>query len=189
MAQQQASPGATAGSAPVSSPGGTSARPSTGITGQDLERILQAQRAAAAAEREAGERSRAVEMETLRQQMAARERATQEIALAQQKAAADRAEQERYASEQAQAAAQASAGAIPPPASTTYAPSGGGSLPVSLPMPTGLPDAFAPPAPPTVDVTQAPAQAGTPWALLLLAAAGVAVFAGAKSKRQSRVRK
>lgn len=187
MAQQQASPGATATGAPVQSmPGGVSAQPSVGISAQDLERILAAQRAADDAEREARDRKSAAETEELRRQMAERERVSREIYLADQKAAADRAEAERYAREQAEATAQESAGAIPPPSSMTYAPSGGGMLP---PMaPPSLPEAFAPP---TVDVTQAPVEAGTPWALILMAAAGigVVVLAGGKGKRKSRVKK
>ena len=186
MAQQQASPGATATGAPVQSmPGGVSAQPSTGITGEDLERILAAQAAARRAEDEARERQGQTEIETLRREMAARERASTEIYLASQKAAADRAEAERFAREQAEAAAQESAGAIPLPSSMTYAPSGGGALP---PMaPPSLPEAFGPP---TVDVTQAPLEAGTPWALILMAAAGVGVvvLAGGKGKRKRKSR-
>lgn len=181
--QQQASPGASSQSSPGSAPGPVSARPSTGITGQDLERILEAQRAAAAAEREAMERTRAVEMETLRQQMAQRERASQEIYLAEQKAAADRAEAQRFADEQAQLTAQESA--------AIYAPQGGGSLPLpALPqnvVQSTVPD-YAMPAP-DVSVTQtAPPESETPWNLLLLAAAGigVVVLMGKKGKRKTR---
>jgi hypothetical protein len=61
----------------------------------------------------------------------------------------------------------------------TYAPSGGGGF-------TPPPELFTPP---TVDVTQAPIEAGTPWALLLLAAAGigaVVVIGGKKGKRKAR---
>jgi len=190
LAQQQASPGAGVTSAPRQASAPVSASPSTGITGQDLERILEAQRAAAAAEREAAERTRAVEMETLRQQMAERERASREIYLAEQKAAADRAEQARYARELAEEQAAQTAAAIPPPASTTYAPSGGGSLPMPMPqvVPSTLPEAFAPPGP-TVDVTQAPTEAGTPWALILMAAAGVGVVVFAGGKKRKRVKK
>ena len=159
LAQQQASPGATVAASPVSAPGPVS----TGITAQDLERILAAQQAADDAEREARERQDAIEIENLRREMAARTRASDEI----------------------EASAVESAGAIPPPPSMTYAPSGGGMLP---PMaPPSLPEAFAPS---TVDVTQAPVEAGTPWALILLAAAGVGavVLMGGKGKRK-RVKK
>ena len=181
MAQQQASPGATAAGAQVQSmPGGVSAQPTTGITGADLERILAAQQAADDAEREARERQSATEMETLRRGMATRERASQEIYLASQKAAADRAESERFAREQAEATGQESAGAIP------YSATGGGALPLMAPAP--LPQAFAPG--PTVDVRQAPVEAGTPWALILMAAAGVGVvvLAGGKGKRKRKSR-
>lgn len=187
MAQQQASPGATAAGAPVQSmPGGVSAQPSTGITGQDLERILAARQAADDAEREARERKSQTEIETLRREMAARERMTREIDDARRADEARRVDAERYAREQAEASAVESAGAIPPPPSMTYAPSGGGMLPAMAPP--SLPDAFAPP---TVDVTQAPVEAGMPWALILMAAAGigVVVLAGGKGKGKKRVKK
>lgn len=182
MAQQQASPGAQASSAPVAQPGGVTARPTTGITGEDLQRILDAQRAAAAAERDAEERRRSSEIETMRQEMAKRERASQEIYLAEQKATADRAEAARFAREQAEADAQASA--------ATYAPSGGGALPPpQLPpsvVPSTIPD-FGPP-PSDVRVTQAAPADDTPWGLLLIAAAGlgVVVLMGKKGKRKRR---
>lgn len=188
MAQQQASPGAGVTAAPTAAPGPVSAQPSTGITGEDLRRILEAQAAADEAERQARERKSAAEMETLRQEMATRERATQEIFLAEQKAAADRAAAERYATEQAEAEAAASAQAIPPPASTTYAPSGGGAFP--------MPQAMDLQAPITteardVSVTADAGDAGPPWALILLAAGGVAALAimGGKGKRKSRAKK
>ena len=184
LAQQQASPGAAVTAAPVAAPGPVSATPSTGITGEDLRRILEAQAAADEAEREARERKSQVEIETLRREMAGRERMSREIEDARRADEARRVEAERFAREQAEATAIESAGAIPPPPSTTYAPSGGGMIP------------FVPPAPlevgaPTVDVTQAPIEAGTPWALILLAAAGVGavVLMGGKGKRKSRAKK
>jgi hypothetical protein len=182
MAQQQASPGATVAASPVSAPGPVS----TGITGEDLERILAARQAADDAEREARERQDAIEIETLRREMAARTRTMDEIEAARRADDARRIDAERYAREQAEASAQESAGAIPPPPSMTYAPSGGGMLPAMAPP--SLPDAFAPS---TVDVTQAPVEAGTPWALILMAAAGigVVVLAGGKGKRKTRVKK
>lgn len=189
LAQQQASPGATVAAAPVAAPGPVSAQPTTGITGADLERILEAQRAAAAAEREAEERKQAAEMETLRREMATRERASQEIYLAEQKAAADRAEAERYARELAEQEAAASAAAIPPPPSMTYAPTGGGALPF-------MPPSFEQAAPITteardVSVTAGAADEGPPWALILMAAAGIGavVLMGGKGKRKSRAKK
>lgn len=190
LAQQQASPGAGVTAAPQSAGAPVSAQPSTGITGQDLERILQAQREARAAEDEARARTREIEMENLRREMASRERATQEIELARRADEARRADAERFAREEAERTAQESAGAIPPPPSMTYAPSGGGSLPMPMPqvVPSTLPDAFAPPGP-TVDVTQAPAEAGTPWALILMAAAGVGVVVFAGGKKRKRVKK
>jgi hypothetical protein len=187
MAQQQASPGATATGAPVQSmPGGVSAQPSTGITGEDLRRILEAQALADDAEREARERKDAIEIENLRREMAERTRTMDEIEAARRADEARRVDAERYAREQAEATAKESAGAIPPPPSMTYAPSGGGMLPAMAPP--SLPDAFAPS---TVDVTQAPVEAGTPWALILMAAAGigVVVLAGGKGKRKKRVKK
>lgn len=187
LAQQQASPGSQVASQPQSAPGGTSAQPSTGITGQDLERILEAQRAAAAAERDALERQRATEMETLRQQMAERERASQEIYLAEQKAAADRAEAERFAREQAELTAQESA--------AVYAPSGGGSLPLpSLPpsvVPSTIPS-YAGGESSTqardVSITQAP-DSEIPWALIALAAAGVGAIVVIGTKKGKRKRR
>lgn len=182
MAQQQASPGATVAASPVAAPGPVSATPTTGITGADLERILAARQAADDAEREARERQDAIEIENLRREMAARTRASDEIEAARRADEARRVDAERYAREQAEASAIDSAGAIPPPPSMTYAPSGGGGF-----MPP--PELFAPPS--TVDVTQPPIEAGTPWALILMAAAGigVVVLAGGKGKRKKRVKK
>lgn len=181
MAQQQASPGATASGAPVQSmPGGVTATPSTGITGADLERILDAQRAAAKAEADALERQRKSEYAELTRQMSERERLSQEIYLADQKAAADRSEAQRFAREQAELEARESA--------AVYAPSGGGALPLP-PLPPSVVPSTIPSAPPTIDVTQAPIEAGTPWALVLLAAAGIGavVLVGAKKgKRKTR---
>lgn len=187
LAQQQASPGAGITGAPVAMPGPVSATPSTGITARDLERILAAQAAAAAAEREAEERKGQTEVETLRREMAARERASQEIWQAQLKADADRAEADRFAREQAEATARESAGAVPAPSSMTYSPTGGGTLPfmpptIAAPVSTQARD---------VSVTAGAAEAGTPWALILLAAAGVGavVIMGGKGKRKSRAKK
>lgn len=181
LAQQQASPGAAVSADPVQSmPGGVSAQPSTGITGEDLQRILDAQRAAAKAEADALERQRTSEYAELTRQMSERERATTEIYLADQKAAADRAEAERYAREQAEMDARESA--------AIYAPSGGGGLPLPSLPPSVVPSTI-PSAPPTVDVTRAPIEAGTPWALILLAAAGigaVVLVGGKKGKRKTR---
>ncbi len=187
MAQQQASPGAGVTAAPTSAPGPVSAAPSTGITARDLERILAAQAAAAAAEREAEERKGQTELETLRREMASRERASTEIWQAQMKADADRAEAERFAREQAEATARESAGAVPAPSSMTYSPTGGGALPfmpptIAAPVSTQARD---------VSVTAGAAEAGTPWALILLAAAGVGavVIMGGKGKRKARAKK
>lgn len=189
LAQQQASPGAGVTGAPAQSmPGGVSASPSTGISAGDLQRILEAQEAARAAEREAAERKTTAEMEELRRQMAERERASQDIYLAEQKAAADRAEAERFASEQAEALA---AQAAPPPSSMTYAPSGGGGMPaMSIPQTQAI-DAGVTPQARDVNVT-ADAGGQPPWALILLAAAGVGavvLMGGKKSRRKSRAKK
>jgi len=188
LAQQQASPGAGVTGAPVAAPGPVSATPTTGITGADLERILAARQAADDAEREARERKAATEIETLRREMAERERASTEIWQAQMKADADAAEADRYAREQAEAAAVVSAGAIPPPPSTTYAPSGGGMIPFVPPSPMAAPITTEAR---DVTVTAGAAEAGTPWALILLAAAGVGavVIMGGKGKRKSRAKK
>jgi hypothetical protein len=183
LAQQQASPGAAVSSAPQSAPGG----PSTGITGEDLQRILAAQRAAQAAEDAARERTRQIELENLRREMAERSRASEDIRLAEQKAAADRAEAERFAREQAEAMAAQSAGAVPPPASMAYVPTGGGALPQMIDVVAStLPEAFAPPAT-EVAVSETKTEAGLPWPLLLAAAAGVVLLAG--GKRKSRAKK
>lgn len=186
LAQQQASPGATVAASPVSAPGPVS----TGISAGDLQRILDAQAAADAAEREARERQSAVEIETLRREMAERERASTEIWQAQMKADADRAEADRFAREQAEATAQESAGAIPPPSSTTYAPTGGGMVPFVPPAPMDIAAPISTQAR-DVTVTAGAAEAGTPWALILLAAAGVGavVLMGGKGKRKSRAKK
>jgi len=187
MAQQQASPGATVAARPQAAPGPVSASPTTGISERQLRDILAAQQAAADAERAARESQSQTELETLRRQMAERERASQEIWQAQLKADADRAEADRFAREQAEATAAASAAAIPPPASTTYSPTGGGALPfmppsVAAPVSTQARD---------VSVSAGAAEAGTPWALILLAAAGVGavVLMGGKGKRKSRAKK
>jgi len=192
LAQQQASPGSAVSAAPQAAPGGVTARPSTGITGEDLQRILTAQREADEARRKFEGDKRATELETLRREMASRDRASRDIALADQKARADRAESDRFAREQAEAMAAQTAQTLPPPASTTYAPSGGGALPqFAMPgAPSALPEPFAPPSPPPVEVArQAQTEAGQPWALILLAAAGVGAIVLSKGKRKSRVKK
>ena len=189
LAQQQASPGAGVTSAPVGAPGPVSARPTTGITGEDLERILAAQRAAEEAEREARERKQAAELEEMRRQMAERERASQEIYQAERQAAEDRAAADRFAREEAERAAREAAAAPEPGA--TYGPSGAPMMPP--PPPSVSMDLRAPIAPEARDVTVTAdaADAGPPWALILLAAGGVAAlaFMGAKGKRKSRAKK
>ncbi len=192
LAQQQASPGATVAASPVAAPGPVSAAPSTGISERQLRDILAAQQAAADAERAAREAKSASETEELRRQMAERERASMEIWQAQMKADADRAEAERFAREQAEATARESAEAIPPPPSTTYAPSGGGAFPMVSPLPSF--DISAPVAPQArdVSVTAGAAEDGTPWALILLAAGGVvalAVMGGKGKRKKSRAKK
>jgi hypothetical protein len=180
LAQQQASPGAAVTGAPVQSmPGGVTATPSTGITGEDLERILAGERAAAAAEADALERQRSTEYAELTRQMAERERMTRDIILADQKAAADRSEAERFAREQAEIEARESA--------AVYAPSGGGALPLP-PLPSSVVASTVPGAPPPVGPPPE-AEAETPWMLILLAAAGIGavVMVGAKKgKRKTR---
>ena len=191
LAQQQASPGAAVSAAPQAAPGPVTARPSTGITGEDLQRILEAQRLADKAERDAEERRRTSELETLRVEMAKRDRMSRDIALAESKARADRAEKDRFARDQAEAMAAQTAQVLPPPTSTTYAPSGGGAFPLPPSVvPSTLPEAFAPP--PEAAIGPAPVKAGQPWALILLAAAGVGVLVlsgGKKSKRKARAKK
>ncbi len=179
LAQQQASPGAGVTAAPTAAPGPVSAQPTTGITGEDLERILAAQAAADEAEREARERKQAAEMEALREEMARRERATQEIFLAEQKAEADRAEQERYARELAEQEAAASAAAMPPPASMVPMMAPPQTMDLQAPITTEARD---------VTVTADAGEAGPPWALILLAAGGVAALAimGGKGKKRAK---
>jgi len=189
MAQQQASPGATAAGTPVQSmPGGVSARPSAGISEQQLRDILSAQQTAADARRGFEEDKRRTELETLRRQMAQRERATQEIAQARRADDMRRVEQERYAAEQAQASAIESQALIPPPPSMAYAPSGGGALPAMPPAPALPSPDFSVTEFRAGDVLAEPAGEKPPWALILLAVAGVGVVAlmgkkGGKAKR------
>lgn len=188
LAQQQASPGATVAASPVSAPGPVRG-PTTGITEAQLRDILSAQQAAADAERAAREAKSATEVEELRRQMATRERASQEIWQAQLKADADRAEAERFAREQAEASAIESQAMIPPPASTMYAPTGGGAFPLpAQPLPS--PDMTMAPEARDVTITQN-GDGETPWALVLLAAAGIGavVLVGAKKGKRKKVRK
>ncbi len=189
---QQASPGAAVTAQPVAAPGPVTGSIPTGISESQLRDILSAQAAATEAEREAAERRRTAEMEELRRQMAERERATQEIELARRAGEAAAAEAERFAREQAEAAAAASAEAIPPPPSTTYTPTGGGALPAAMPSPL-LPPPEMTMAPTARDVTITQDGNGepVPWALILLAVAGVGVVAvmgkkGGKRKRGKR---
>lgn len=186
MAQQAASPGATVAAAPVAAPGAVAATPTTGITGADLERILAAQAAADEAEREARERKSQIEIETLRREMAERTRMTEDIEAARRADEARRIDAERFAREQAEAAAIESAGAIPPPPSITYAPTGGGMVPFVPPPPLEITTQAR-----DVTVTAGAAEDGPPWALILLAAAGVGavVIMGGKGKRKSRAKK
>ena len=190
LAQQQASPGAAVSAQPVAAPGAVTATPSTGITEQQLRDILSAQQAAVDAEREAEERKKQAELETLRREMSERERASQEIFLASQKAEADRVAAERFAAEQAAQTAIESQAAIPPPPSMTYAPSGGGGFPLPAQPPLPSPDMTMAPEARDVTITQN-GEAETPWALILLAVAGVGVVAmmgkkGGKRKRGKR---
>lgn len=186
LAQQQASPGAGV----TSAPGQQAAGPSTsqGISAGELRNILEAQEAARAAERQAAERKQTAEMEELRRQMSERERASQDIYLAEQKAAADRAEAERFAREQAEAL---QASLAPPPPS--MAPSAGGGLPAMFAPPSQ--EIAAPIQTQARDVSvTADAGGAPPWALLLLAAAGVGAVVmmgakGGKSRRKSRAKK
>lgn len=193
LAQQQASPGAAVTAQPVSAPApvtGAATVP-TGITEAQLRDILSAQAAAVEAERAAEERKREVELETMRREIAARERATQEIDLARRKAEADRIEADRFARETAEAEAIASAAAIPPPPSMTYAPTGGGGFP-AMPPAAMLPPPDMTMAPEARDVTITQNGDGeTPWALILLAAAGIGavVLVGAKKGKRKKVRK
>lgn len=191
LAQQQASPGATVAASPVSAPGPTagSATVPTGITEAQLRDILSAQAAAVAAEREFDERKRASETEELRRQMAERERASTEIWQATMAADAARVEADRFAREQAEADAAASAAAIPPPASTMYSPTGGGGFPLpAQPLPS--PDMTMAPQARDVSITQ-DGDGETPWALVLLAAAGIGavVLVGAKKGKRKRSKK
>ncbi len=190
LAQQQASPGAAVSAAPVSAPGPTTGSIPTGISERQLRDILSAQAAAVEAERAAEERKRASETEELRRQMAERERASQEIWQAQMAADAARVEQDRFAREQAEAAAAESAAALPPPASTTYVPSGGGGFPLPAQPPLPSPDMTMAPQARDVTITQDGA-AETPWALLLIAAAGIGavVLVGAKGGKRKRGKK
>jgi hypothetical protein len=188
LAQQQASPGATVAASPVSAPGPTTGMPS-GISERQLRDILSAQKAAVDAERAFEERKRATELETLRRQMSERSRVQDEIYLASQKAEADRVAADRFAREQAEAAAQESAGAIPPPPSTMYAPTGGGAFPLpAQPLPS--PDMTMAPQARDVTITQ-DGDGETPWALILLAAAGIGavVLVGAKKGKRKKVSK
>jgi hypothetical protein len=160
----------------------------TGITERQLRDILSAQAAAVEAERAAEERKAATEMEELRRQMATRERASQEIYLASQKAEADRVAADRFASEQAAASAIESQAMIPPPPSTLYMPTGGGALPAMPPPALPSPDMAMEAR--DVTITQ-DGDAETPWALILLAAAGIGavVLVGAKKGKRKKVSK
>lgn len=188
MAQQQASPGAAVTAQPVSAPGPTTGAIPTGISAGDLQRILAARDAADAAEREAEERKRQTEIETMRREIALRDRATQEIELARRADEARRIDADRFAREQADAAAAASAEALPPPPSTTYMPTGGGAFPAAMPGPMLPPPEMAIEA---RDVTITQDGEPVPWALIAIAAAGIGavVLVGGKAGKRKRSKK
>lgn len=164
MAQQQASPGATVAASPVSAPGPTTgaATVPTGISASELRDIL-------AADAEADRRAREVELETFRREIAERSRVSDELYLASQQAIESQE-------------------AIPPPPSTAYMPTGGGALPAMPPAPMlPPPDMTMAPQARDVTITQ-DGDAETPWALILLAAAGIGavVLVGGKGGKRKR---
>lgn len=186
MGQQMASPGASQAGAPTQVAPAPMTR-QTGITGADLQRILEEQRKAREAENAARERQRTVETEELRRQFAERSRAQDEIAQAQRAAEARRIEQERFARESAEQAAAESAAAMPPPPSfappSPLQPPIQAAAPVMQPMLTEAEMQAG-------DVTMAaPEGAAPPWLMIALLAAGVGtvmMVAGKKGKRRKK---
>lgn len=166
MTQQQASPGASVQAQPISTPGGQRAATAPQ---QDVERILEAERARMAAEAALEEERRAAEMRELQRQYAAAE--TQRAAQAAEWRAAE--EQRRAEAEAAAAEAEAADTA----AFVTGAPS-----PIMPPVfAPEVATTMAPPTEPAPEVSTEKKDNMLP--ILLAAAAAVGLFVMSRQKR------
>lgn len=188
LAQQQASPGAGVAAQPAQvMPGGLTARTGReGITGEQLQRILEAERAAARAEAEAQARKSAAESAELARQMRERQRQTEQIAAAEAQAQREAEAQRQAAAARAEAQARAAPAALPPP-------------PSMMPTPFAPPMPVTPPPPPpaemraetTVVEPRAEVREGLdPMMLAIIAAVGIGAIAlmGGAGKRRKRKR-
>lgn len=161
MVQQQASPGASVQAQPISTPGGQQA--ATAPT-QDVERILEAERRAMAAEAAQEQAQRDAEVRELQRQY------EQRAALEAQLRARDEAEARTASEAAATETAAAEATYIPPPA-PTFAPT---------------PMAPAPMAPAPMEPAAPPEEKGIMMPLLIAAAAAGGLYLMTRKKGRKR---